>query len=160
MNAIELFKGIVCVVFSFNAIDKADLLVRGTLIAQDSSASFQQHGVSHQRFDGDGIHLSQAVLSTEYQLKNDWSIAGVLNAYSDGEQRAGISQLFIKYRPVGASSIKPEVKIGMFYPALSAENTDIGWLSSHFLTNSAVNSWIGEELRIGGVEVSIAYFHS
>jgi hypothetical protein len=78
----------------------------------------------------------------------------VLNAYSDGEERLNFSQIYLKYRPLSASSIKPEVKVGAFYPAISAENTDIAWLSPHFLTNSAINSWIGEELRIGGIEVS------
>ena len=147
--------GLVCVSCAFSAMAKTDVLIRGTYSAQDDATSFQQKGTSHQRFDGDGIHLSQAVLATEQQVTNDWSIAGVLNAYSDGERRAGISQLYAKYRPLTASSIKPEVKIGMFYPALSAENTDIGWLSPHFLTNSAINSWIGEELRTGGVEFSL-----
>ena len=155
LNVIKLVAGIVFTAHSVTALAKTDVLLRTTLSAQDNTASFQQHGVSHQRFDGDGIHLSQAMLSTEHQLTNDWFIAGVLNAYSDGERRAGISQLYAKYRPLSASSIKPEVKIGMLYPSLSAENTDAGWLSPHFLTNSAINSWIGEELRTGGLEVSL-----
>lgn len=153
--AVKLVMSVFCVCCALSAMAKTDVLLRGTYSEQSNTASFQQQGVSHQRFDGDGIHLSQAVLASEYQLANDWSVAGVLNGYSDGEQRAGISQLYIKYRPLTASSIKPEVKLGAFYPSLSAENTDIAWLSPHFLSNSAINSWIGEELRTGGVEFSL-----
>jgi len=140
---------------SYNVCANTDVLIRTSFTAQENSDSFQQMGRSHQRFDGDGFHLSQAVLSTEQRLSDSWSVAAVINGYSDGEKRFGFSQAYLKYRPLTASTIKPEVKIGAFYPAISAENTDMGWLSPHFLTNSAINSWIGEELRTGGVEVSL-----
>src|SRR5262249_60757069 len=43
------------------------------------------------------------------------------------------------------------VKAGAFFPTISLENDDIGWTSPYTLTPSAINTWIGEELRtIGG----------
>lgn len=134
---------------------KTDILLRGAYVTKESTPSFQQKGISHQRYEDSGFHLSQAVLASSFSLSDDWSAEGVLNAYNDGEEEFGFTQLFIKYRPLTASSIKPEVKLGAFYPSISAENTDFGWLSPHFLSNSAINSWIGEELRIGGIEVSL-----
>ncbi|WP_394222955.1 outer membrane beta-barrel protein [Alteromonas gracilis] len=131
------------------------ILVRASAVNKDNSQSFQQMGQSHQRFDGNGVHLAQAILATDVMLNNNWSAIGVVNGYTDGEQKVGVSELYLKYRPFIASTIKPEVKVGAFFPALSAENTDIGWLSPHFLSNSAINSWVGEELRTGGIEVSI-----
>jgi hypothetical protein len=141
-------------VFSITSYAETDFILRGTWALKENTPSFQDFGQNHQRFDGDGLHLSQAVISTNQRLSNSWTLSGVLNAYSDGEERLNFSQIYLKYRPLSASSIKPEVKVGAFYPAISAENTDIAWLSPHFLTNSAINSWIGEELRIGGIEVS------
>ncbi|GFD83252.1 hypothetical protein KUL118_61140 [Tenacibaculum sp. KUL118] len=141
--------------FSIPIYAETDILVRGTWALQENTQSFQAFGINHQRFDGDGLHLSQAIISTEQRLSNAWTLSGVLNAYRDGEERLNFSQLYLKYRPLIASSIKPEVKVGAFYPAISAENTDFGWLSPHFLTNSAINSWIGEELRTSGVELSL-----
>ena len=129
-------------------------LVRGVFSSQEDNTSFQAFGSNHQRFNDDGIHLAHALLSTENLITDSVSFTGVFNAYSDGEKRISFSQLYLKYRPLTAASIKPEVKLGAFYPAISAENTDFGWLSPHFLTNSAINSWIGEELRIGGIEFS------
>jgi len=131
------------------------LLLRGELVSQDADTSFQQQGISHQRFDDNELQLSQAILSTRLQLNSDWKLHGVFNVYSDGEKTVGVSQLFAQYRPLVRHTIKPEVKVGAFYPALSVENTDMAWLSPHFLSNSAINSWIGEELRIGGVEASL-----
>ena len=141
--------------FSIASYADTDFLFRGTWTLQENTQSFQNFGRNHQRYDGNGVHLSQAVISTDQRLTNDWTLSGVLNAYSDGEERLNFSQLYLKYRPLSASSIKPEVKVGAFYPAISAENTDFGWLSPHFLTNSAINSWIGEELRTGGLEISL-----
>lgn len=45
--------------------------------------------------------------------------------------------------------------MGGFYPQLSLENPDMGWLSAYNYTNSAINSWVGEELRTLGVEATI-----
>ncbi len=142
-------------VFSITSYAETDFILRGTWALKENTQSFQDFGQNHQRFDGDGLHLSQAIISTNQRLSNSWTLSGVLNAYSDGEERLNFSQLYLKYRPLSASTIKPEVKVGAFYPAISAENTDIAWLSPHFLTNSAINSWIGEELRTGGVEFSV-----
>ena len=142
-------------VFSKTSYAETDFILRGTWALKENTPSFQDFGQNHQRFDGDGLHLSQAVISTSQRLSNSWTLSGVLNAYSDGEERLNFSQLYLKYRPLSASTIKPEVKVGAFYPAISAENTDIAWLSPHFLSNSAINSWIGEELRTGGVEFSV-----
>ncbi|APD88279.1 hypothetical protein BM527_17260 [Alteromonas sp. Mex14] len=130
-------------------------LVRGIFSSQEDNTNFQAFGSNHQRFNDDGIHLAHALLSTENLITDSISFTGAFNAYSDGEKRISFSQLYLKYRPLTAASIKPEVKLGAFYPAISAENTDFGWLSPHFLTNSAINSWIGEELRIGGIEFSL-----
>ena len=140
--------------FSIASYAETDFLLRGAWVLKENTQSFQGFGQNHQRFDGDGLHLSQAVISTKQRLSDNWTLSGVLNAYSDGEERLNFSQLYLKYRPLSASSIKPEVKVGAFYPSISAENTDIAWLSTHFLTNSAINSWIGEELRTGGIELS------
>ncbi|APD95503.1 hypothetical protein BM523_16700 [Alteromonas mediterranea] len=141
-------------IFSIASYAETDVLLRGTWALKENTQSFQDFGRNHQRFDNDGLHLSQAVISTNQRLSDDWTISGVLNGYTDGEERINFSQLYLKYRPLSASTIKPEIKIGAFYPAISAENTDFGWLSPHFLTNSAINSWIGEELRTGGIELS------
>lgn len=137
------------------ALAETTVVVRGSVVTPRENVSFQQNGASHQRFSDSGLHLSQAVLASNIQLSNSWQLSGVANAYDDGEQQIGISQLFVKYRPLVSHAIKPEIKIGAFYPAISAENTDIAWLATDFISNSAINSWIGEELRIGGVEASL-----
>lgn len=138
-----------------HALSETQLLLRASLVSGDDAESFQRMGTSHQRFDSETLALAQGVLAIDALLTNNWQLHAVANAYSDGEQKLGISQLYGRYRPLTSATIKPEVKIGFFYPAISAENTDMGWLSPHFLSNSAINSWIGEEVRTLGIEASI-----
>ena len=49
------------------------------------------------------------------------------------------------------------MKAGAFFPTISLENDDLGWTSPYTLTPSAINSWIGEELRTIGSEAILRY---
>lgn len=117
--------------------------------------SYQDDGSGTFRYTGTDLVLSQAVITGDFDLGADFSFHGVANGYSDGEQQLGFTQAYVKYQPLMAGKAKVSAKAGFFYPALSVENTDIGWLSSHYLTNSAINSWIGEELRTAGLELTV-----
>ena len=59
---------------------------------------------------------------------------------------------YMRYRPVSTTPWRWSVKAGAFFPPVSLENTEIGWTSPWTLTPSAINSWIGEEIRIIGAE--------
>ena len=154
-NVFTLAVCLLCAGLALQVHAETQMRLRTSFVAKDDLRSFQQMGTSHQRYEGNGVHLSQAIVAADIMLVDNWTAIGVINGYSDGEQKVGFSELYLKYRPLSASSIKPEVKIGAFFPALSAENIDAGWLSPHFLSNSAINSWVGEELRTGGIEVSL-----
>jgi hypothetical protein len=60
-------------------------------------------------------------------------------------------ETYVRYRPVSTTPLRWSVKAGAFFPPFSLENTELGWTSYWTLTPSAINSWIGDELRtIGG----------
>src|SRR6185295_12162247 len=60
-------------------------------------------------------------------------------------------EAYFKYRPVSTTPLRWSFKAGAFFPPISLENDGIGWTSPWTLTPSAINSWVGEELRtIGG----------
>ena len=48
---------------------------------------FQQMGTGHQRYESNGIQLSQALVIVDFMLADSWSAVGVINGYSDGEKR-------------------------------------------------------------------------
>jgi len=59
---------------------------------------------------------------------------------------------YVRYRPLSMSPWRWSVKAGAFFPPVSEENTAPGWTSPWTLTPSAINSWVGEEVRIIGAE--------
>jgi hypothetical protein len=64
---------------------------------------------------------------------------------------------YVRYRPVSTSEWRWSVKAGAFFPPLSLENDQVGWTSFWTITPSAINSWVGEELRIIGTEGTLEW---
>ena len=126
----------------------------GAVIA-DPKTSFMNKGTGALRFDESGITFHRALLRYNPDLSNSVSANIVVNGRGDGDQRLGITQAALKWKPLSAASVRLRGRAGLFYPRMSAENADVGWLSPYSYTPSAVNSWIGEELRIFGAEASI-----
>jgi hypothetical protein len=63
----------------------------------------------------------------------------------------------ITYRTIFSPHSRLRIRGGFFFPQVSMENTDPAWTSPFSITTSAINSWIGEEIRVTGVESTFAY---
>lgn len=130
-------------------------VVRASAVSNNAQPSFLDEGTGSFRSSNTDVLLSQALLVADIDIGKNMMFHGVANAYSDGDKQLGLTQAFIEYKPLSASKYNYSGRVGFFYPRLSVENTDKGWLANHFITSSAINSWIGEELRVPGVELSI-----
>ena len=64
---------------------------------------------------------------------------------------------YVRYRPVSTTAWRWSIKAGAFFPPISLENTEVGWTSPWTLTPSAINSWVGEELRTIGGEARLEW---
>ncbi len=128
--------------------------VEAALINADSESSWQQRGTGILRSNESGVQLQQGFLRLQHNLNSAWSADIIANYYDDGEKHLGFSQAFLQYKPLSPNKIKFKSKLGFFYPAMSIENVSAGWLSPYTYTQSSINSWIGEELRTLGGEVS------
>lgn len=106
-------------------------------------------------YQDNAVHLQQGVLRVADRLSSSFSYDVSANLYQLGEQRLGISQATIHYKPLSHRQVRFKARAGFFYPRLSLENVDLGWLSPYTYTQSAINSWVGEELRIAGIEGSL-----
>ena len=67
-----------------------------------------------------------------------------------------LTQAYLEWRPLTLSPNRYRVKIGGFYPRLSMENRGAAWTSPYTISSSAINTWIGEEIRIFGAELSVS----
>jgi hypothetical protein len=72
-----------------------------------------------------------------------------------GGERLGLTQAFLQYRPELRPDLALRLRAGLQFAETSRENTDALWQSPYTLTFSALNSWIGEELRPTGLDVAV-----
>jgi hypothetical protein len=129
------------------------------VIAPPSETAWLNGGLSKFRYgDSAGnFRFAEAVLQGSYRMSDDFSAVLVLRG--EPEQRTGIDMLegYVSWHPVAVGPVSWSVKTGAFFPTISLENDDLGWTSPYTLTPSAINSWIGEELRTIGSEAIVRY---
>jgi len=147
-----------CSAFSGESKLRAVFDIRAT--ATDSVTSYLNSGYG--KFDNDdGQHLSlaQAGVSYSYAWQSGISAHLVANAYTNqGKNKAGFTEAFLKYRGlVNSSGFRWQNKLGIFYPQISIENDAIAWASKYTLTSSTINTWLGEEVRVLGNELSLTH---
>jgi hypothetical protein len=129
----------------------------GRLVAAPAERSWVEGGLGKTRYGGGGTEArfgGAALVGTAQLTPSLLALAGV--QLQDGD-RAGIDVLeaYLRWRPVSTSRWRESVRAGTFFPPVSLENDAVGWTSPWTITPSAINSWVGEELRATGVEASI-----
>jgi hypothetical protein len=130
------------------------------LVHSSSPASFLDGGDGALRFDSgrEGLRLGRAYVAARLRLADEWTLHGVLDAYGDHDRNAvDTSELWLGYRPFPSGPVRWQLKLGAFYLPASLENRGPGWRSVYTLTPSAINSWIGEELRTIGAEAEVRW---
>jgi len=101
---------------------------------------------------GNAFHLAEAALYGNAQLTEDILVFADLRYEPSQRTAVDLLESYIRYRPLSLSRWRWSVKAGAFFPPISEENTAPGWTSPWTLTPSAINSWVGEELRTIGAE--------
>ncbi|HEY5236916.1 MAG TPA: hypothetical protein VIJ62_00930 [Rhizomicrobium sp.] len=124
----------------------------------DGEDSYLDGGLGKLRFGGgDGQAQFDAVGQVHAQILPELSavVVGRLDPYH--ELALDMTEAYLRYRPISTDAWRFTFKAGAFFPPFSLENTDIGWTSYWTITPSAINSWIGDELRIIGTEGKVEW---
>ncbi len=108
----------------------------GPLPHEDLSAQLQL-GVDYWASPAFGAHVH---LLGRSDAGGRRAIAGIVQAYAEGN-----------FRPAGD---RLRVRGGAFFLPTSRENVDALWENPYAITSSALNSWLGEELRPIGIDAS------
>lgn len=69
----------------------------------------------------------------------------------------GLVEAFLQYQPELTARTSLRLRAGLFFPPTSLENTDRLWQSPYTLTLSALNTWIGEEMRQSGLDTQAQF---
>ena len=83
-----------------------------------------------------------------------WALSGVVVGAVNGGERtqAGVSQAYLSYRPMRSQGLAFSARAGLLWPPVSLEHEGLDWHVADSITPSAINSWIGEEVRPVAVE--------
>jgi len=135
-------------------------------VQTDTAPSWFDEGPGKGRYGGDRRGNKEfKVIVPEISLLGDMMVGAAttfhLQLKYDDEQRhpVDIAEAYVMYRSPPHPQVRWRVKLGTFLPPMSLENHAIGWTSPYTLTSSALNAWIGEELRINGPELRLRFTH-
>ncbi len=100
------------------------------------------------------LGLARIGVVAEWSTLAGWkarlSVVGQGSTESYGDQDLGITELFLE-KEWGFSHGQTTVRVGHFILPTSRENVAPGWTSPYTLSFSAINTWIGEDVRPTGV---------
>ena len=113
-------------------------------------------GTGKLRYDGsDSFETSRVTLDYSGRLRPELWARVIVDYVGDGDEGLNIAEAFLTWRPVPRSSNRHQLRVGAMYPPFSYENTATGWTSPYTISFSAINTWLGEEIRPVGVEWSM-----
>ena len=85
------------------------------------------------------------------------SFFATLRLAPDQQAPFDILEAYGRYQPISTQDWLLSIKLGAFFPPISLENESVGWTSPWTLTPSAINSWVGDELRTVGAETNLEW---
>jgi len=106
-----------------------------------------------------GLFRGEGHLGLDWRPGEAWLLHVHASAHGEpssaGGQRAGLTEAFLLFRPELTPRASLRLRAGLFFPPTSLENIDPLWQSPYTMTPSALNSWIGEELRLAGADAAV-----
>ena len=134
------------------------------LVLTDDAVSWLDAGTGKGRYGADrtGGDDFKAVVP-EFVLISELMLGASATAHLqlkyDDEQRhsVDIGEAYLLYRSPPRPDLRWRLKIGTFLPPMSLENRAIGWTSPYTLSSSALNAWLGEEIRINGADLRFLF---
>lgn len=130
------------------------------VVLTDGERSFSDGGFGKSRFGGGGdnvdphARLANAELVWHGPLA--WGVTGTVAAsYQDGQdQPIDLIQAYATWRPVPRGATRFQVRAGLYWPEISLEHAGPAWQVQDMITPSAINTWVGEEVKVIGLEGS------
>src|SRR5476649_1734598 len=149
----------VLVIFATNAqaLDITDdLTITGyadlRAIAPTDQTSWLKGGLGKFRYGNNQNVGGEGVAQADLKFGDRFHAVTVLRAEPQTPGVVDALETYLRYDDSDGGDFAWSVKGGAFFPTISLENDDLGWTSPYTLTPSAINSWIGEELRTIGSE--------
>jgi hypothetical protein len=132
------------------------------LVGGDGERSWADGGFGKTRFGGGdgGFRLRPFAAEAEliWEPRFSWSTHGtlVVAAQDDQDHPVDLVEAFLTFKPLPRGPVRVSGRAGLFWPAISLEHEGASWSVADMITPSAINSWIGEEVKLLGAEATAA----
>ena len=127
----------------------------GYVSASTDLGKWTEGGVGKLRYGDDGLTAFRLFGEYHGRITPTLRARVVADIVDDASGGLDLTEAVIDWRPVPRSRNQQAVRFGAFYPAFSLENGDRGWQSPFTYSYSAINTWLGEEVRPLGAEWSL-----
>jgi hypothetical protein len=142
--------------FSFSGYGDARLV-----FAPNNSDAYVDGGLGKARFGEDdgrpALHVTDIAGSGTAQFNGEWSATAVGRINTEYGPALDLIEAYVRYRPVSTSPWRWSAQAGTFFPPISLENDQLGWQPFWTITPSAINSWIGAEVRVIGAQGTLEW---
>ena len=130
------------------------------LVAIDGERSWVDGGFGKLRSGSESdlqVQPQLGNLSFVWKPQLTWSLGAVVVGEVQGGQRteAGLSQAYLTFRPMRSGKLAFSARAGLMWPPVSLEHEGADWHVKDSITPSAINSWIGEEVRPVAAEATV-----
>jgi hypothetical protein len=132
-----------------------ELELDARLVSSNGERTFTKGGLGTLRYDDtqSGLRLGRARFALSEALGEIWSLRLDASAWGDHDRNpVDLTEAYLQLRPYPFAGYRFRLKAGAFHAPISLENRAAGWESPYTLSYSAINTWLGEELRTIGVE--------
>ncbi|HEX5775967.1 MAG TPA: hypothetical protein VFX95_04730 [Caulobacteraceae bacterium] len=122
----------------------------------DAEESWLDGGFGKTSWSDTDVRLLQAVV--EWRPSFTFSTGAVVSL----QHQAGVhpspdlNEAYLSFKAPPMAAGRVSARAGLFYPPVSLEHEGVGWTTQDTLSASALNTWIGEEVKVGGLEATFA----
>jgi hypothetical protein len=125
------------------------------LAAGDVSRGWTEGGFGKTGVADEGLDIPRAAIAWTPSLGVSLRGHITVQYQSDAAPEFDVNEAYVDWRAPPSPLGRVSAKAGLFYPPVSLEHTGAGWTPPDMLSGSAINSWIGEEVLVGGFEATL-----
>ncbi len=134
------------------------------LAAAQGEASWTEGDFGKLRFGGGNpgsisgtrVHPEFGDASLVWQPRLGWELSATVVGVAQGGPRsdAGLSEGFVSWKPLSDGAVRLSARAGLMWPPISLEHGGGDWSVTDTITPSAINSWVGEEVKVLAFEAT------
>lgn len=126
------------------------------IVLADGERSWIDGGFGKTRYGPHKEPVRPVELDAVWKPAISWTLdATVAVIAQDGQDKpVDLSEAYLGWRRPPHGAFRFSARAGYFWPAISLEHSGPEWRVTETITPSAINSWVGEEVKVAGVEAT------